>query len=136
MHAYHSLWFLTGSVNSGGADSNYSRLPVVAPTSNLRDDIEQQGDDSHYASIPVEEKKVGYLTSLKSQLYVLAAVLLSGLLVTMIITVLSLSRQGVDWMSLSTPQIDRNQISNMQAITHAKSKFIKVRLHHMIDVPY
>jgi hypothetical protein len=83
----------------------------------------------------VDEKKVGYLTSLKSQLYLLAAVLLSGLLVTMIITVLSLSRQGVDWMSSSTPQIDRNQISNMHAITQAKSIFIKVRLHLMIDIP-
>lgn len=128
-----------GSVRSSGTNLNYSRLPVVAPSirptraglsTNLPppEDIEQQGeeDPNYYATIPEEEKRVGYLTSLKSQLYLLAGVLLSGLLVTMIITVLSLSRQGVDWMSSSTPQIDRNQISNMQAITQAKSIFIKV----------
>ena len=79
----------------------------------MQGDIEQQGNDPHNANIPEGEKKVGYLTSLKSQLY-------------LIITVVSLSRQGVDWMRSATPLIDSNQISNMQAITYAKSIFIRV----------
>ena len=123
-----------GSGKSSGSDADYSRLPtnttsvkqIKTMPSNMQGDIEQQGNDPHNANIPEGEKKVGYLTSLKSQLYLLAGVLLSGLLVTMIITVVSLSRQGVDWMRSATPLIDSNQISNMQAITYAKSIFIRV----------
>lgn len=71
--------------------------------------------------------QVGWLTSLKSQLYFLSVALLVGVIVTMIVTAVSLSKQGFIWMSTSTAEIDNNQVLNMQAITASKSAYVKVR---------
>ena len=86
-----------------------------------------QRNSSNYIDVPKEQKKVGWFTSLKSQLYFLSFVLLVGVTVTMLITVISLSRQGVTWMSSSTTQIDNTQVTNMQAITVAKAAYVKVK---------
>jgi hypothetical protein len=44
----------------------------------------------------------------------------------MIVTVVSLSKQGVTWMSSSSTDIDNNQVLNMQALGFAKSVYVKV----------
>ena len=71
--------------------------------------------------------QVGWLTSLKSQLYFLSVALLAGVIITMIVTAVSLSKQGYIWMSTSTTEINNNQILNMQAITVSKSAYVTVR---------
>ena len=85
-----------------------------------------QENPTKYMFIPSEMAKVGWFTSLKSQLYLLSAVLLTGIIITMIVTVVSLSKQGVTWMSSSSTDIDNNQVLNMQALGFAKSVYVKV----------
>ena len=72
--------------------------------------------------------EVGWLTSLKSQLYFLSGILLAGVIVTMVVTAVSLSKQGEKWMSTSSKEINSNQVLNMQALTYSKSAFVKVRV--------
>ena len=88
--------------------------------------FEPPGKNAHFIPIPSEIAKVGWFTSLKSQLYLLSAVLLFGVTFTMIFAVVSLSSQGSTWMSTSTIEIDNTQVINMRAITVAKSAFVKV----------
>jgi hypothetical protein len=79
-----------------------------------------------YYPINMKSKKESYFSSLKSQLWIISVVLLSGIISTMVVTVVSLSRQGVTWMSTSATLINSKQIACMQAITLAKSSFVKV----------
>ena len=119
-------------------DSGIEMIPV-----STRDDLEAQDDslrypeksiktsqnskgrDKYYA-VDFKVKKVGYLTSLKSQLYSLSGILLSGCVITMIITIVSLSEQGVNWMSKSSNQISDSQVENMISITNTKAVYVKV----------
>ena len=87
-----------------------------------------------YYSLHYKEKKVGYLTSLKSQLYSLSTILLCGCMVTMIITIVSLSKQGVNWMDNSSSQITNSQIQNMISITNTKTVYISVRYDNSINL--
>ena len=89
-------------------------------------------NNAHFVPIPSEIAKVGWFTSLKSQLYLLSAVLLFGVTFTMIFAVTSLSSQGSTWMSTSTIEIDNTQVINMRAITVAKSAFVKVLFYIII----
>ena len=117
-----------GSMNmkTRGSAKVYMPVATIVPTeTNAKSAV--QRDSSKYIDIPKEQKKVGWFTSLKSQLYFLSFVLLVGVTVTMLITVISLSRQGVTWMSSSTTQIDNTQVTNMQAITVAKAAYVKVK---------
>jgi hypothetical protein len=84
------------------------------------------GGGGDYLDVPEATTSVGWFTSLKSQLYGLSTVLLVGIAVTMIVTIVPLSRQGDAWMSDSTVQIDNTQVANMQAITFTKSVFVEV----------
>jgi len=98
---------------------------LPAPVS-IENTVGVSRDPTKYMLIPSEMAKVGWLTSLKSQLYLLSALLLTGIIITMIVTVVSLSKQGVTWMSSSTADIDNNQVLNMQALGFAKSVYVKV----------
>ncbi len=91
----------------------------------------QRATSRRYIQIPTnseDDLQVGWFTSLKSQLYFLAVALLVGNIIVMIMTAVPLSSQQSDsWMKESTPEIDSNQVLNMQAITVAKSAYVKVR---------
>ena len=120
-----------GSMNmkTPGSAKVYMPIATIVPTETNANQMPKsavQRDSSNYIDVPKEQKKVGWFTSLKSQLYFLSFVLLVGVTVTMLITVISLSRQGVTWMSSSTTQIDNTQVTNMQAITVAKAAYVKV----------
>jgi hypothetical protein len=118
------------NMNTRGSAKVYMPVATIVPTETNANQMPQsavQRDSSKYIDIPKEQKKVGWFTSLKSQLYFLSFVLLVGVTVTMLITVISLSRQGVTWMSSSTTQIDNTQVTNMQAITVAKAAYVKVK---------
>jgi hypothetical protein len=119
-----------GSMNTRGSAKVYMPVATIVPTETNANQMPKsavQRDSSKYIDVPKEQKKVGWFTSLKSQLYFLSFVLLVGVTVTMLITVISLSRQGVTWMSSSTTQIDNTQVTNMQAITVAKAAYVKVK---------
>ena len=85
-----------------------------------------EGGSSQYMDVASEQQEVGWCTSMKSQLYFLSSVLLTGVTITMLITVIALSKQGTTWMSTSTSRIDNTQVVNMQAITAAKGAYVKV----------
>jgi len=90
---------------------------------------ERAQENNQFVTIPINVAQVGWFTSLKSQLYLLSAILLIGTTFTMIFTVVSLSSQGFTWMSKSTIEIINTQVTNMRAITFAKSVFVKVPFH-------
>ena len=114
------------NMNTRGSAKVYMPVATIVPTeTNAKSAV--QRDSSKYIDVPKEQKKVGWFSSLKSQLYFLSFVLLVGVTVTMLITVISLSTQGVTWMSSSTTQIDNTQVTNMQAITVAKAAYVKVK---------
>ena len=94
-----------------------------------QDSATQRATSNRYILIPNSANflQVGWLTSLKSQLSFLSVALLVGVIITMIVTAVSLSKQGYIWMSASTTEIDDNQVLNMQAITVSKSAYVKVR---------
>ena len=93
--------------------------------------VTHEATADRYIQIPTDSEdglQVGWFTSLKSQLYFLAVALLVGNIIVMIMTAVPLSsEQGDEWMSRSTPEIDSKQVLNMQAITVAKSAYVKVR---------
>lgn len=115
-----------GSLNSPVTAKAYIPVATTIPDENVKSTIVK--DNSNYINVPKENKKVGWFTSLKSQLYFMSFILLVGVTVTMLITVISVSTQGATWMSSSTTQIDNTQVVNMQAITDAKSVFAQVTL--------
>ena len=93
--------------------------------------VTHEATADRYIQIPTDSEdglQVSWFTSLKSQLYFLAVALLVGNIIVMIMTAVPLSsEQGDEWMSRSTPEIDSKQVLNMQAITVAKSAYVKVR---------
>ena len=120
-----------GSLNSrSAANASYSRVSSIVPPDVLSNEVgaESWGADDVSEVHVAAQPKVGWFTSLKSQLYMLSAVLVAGVTVTMIITVVALSRQGVTWMSTSSVDIDDVQVLNMQAMTYAKSVYVEVVL--------
>jgi hypothetical protein len=99
----------------------------AVPEPESGEDMAEVGStDEVLMEVPAEDMKVGWFTSLKSQLYMLSGVLLAGVTITMIVTVVSLSGQGATWMNKSSKEIDNVQVSNMEAITYAKSVYVKV----------
>ena len=113
-----------GSLISPVTAAAYIPVATTIPNENVK--LMIMSDNSNYINVPKENKKVGWFTSLKSQLYFMSFILLVGVTVTMLITVISVSTQGVTWMSSSTTEIDNTQVVNMQAITDAKSVFAQV----------
>mmetsp|Transcript_20198 Transcript_20198/g.28960 ORF Transcript_20198/g.28960 Transcript_20198/m.28960 type:complete len:1519 (+) Transcript_20198:482-5038(+) len=97
--------------------------PHVAPRRRSRQSQPLRSEG--YYTVNAEVIQVSYFSSLKSQLWGLSAILLIGIIVTMLVTVVSLSRQGATWMSTSTTVINAKQIANMEAITFAKSLYVK-----------
>lgn len=78
-------------------------------------------------SVLVEERtQVGWFTSLKFQLYFLSGILLSGVIVIMVVTAVSLGDVGDKWSRESKEPIDNDQITNMHALTYSKSAFVMV----------
>ena len=124
-----SLNNLTADTSILFANASYSRISSVFPAESVSVVGEaEKGITEIFVEVPSEVVEVGWFTSLKSQLYMLSAVLLAGVAVTMIITVVALSRQGVTWMSTSSVDIDAVQVLNMQAMTDAKSVYVEVLL--------
>jgi hypothetical protein len=124
-----SLNNLTADTSTIFASASYSRISSVFPAESVSVVGEaEKGITEIFVEVPTEVVEVGWFTSLKSQLYMLSAVLLAGVTVTMIITVVALSRQGVTWMSTSSVDIDDVQVLNMQAMTYAKSVYVEVVL--------
>jgi hypothetical protein len=115
-----------GSLYSPVTAKAYIPVATTTPNENVKPMI--LSDTSNYIDVPKENKKVGWFTSLKSQLYFMSFILLVGVTVTMLITVISVSTQGDTWMSSSATEIDNTQVVNMQAITDAKSVFAQVTL--------
>ena len=122
-----------GSLNNlPTAGISYARLSSVVPTEaravpepESAEGMAEIGSTEVLMEVPAEDVKVGWFTSLKSQLYMLSTVLLAGVTVTMIITVVSLSGQGATWMSTSSKEIDSVQVINMQAVAYAKSAYVE-----------
>ena len=107
--------------------NEFTPLPTAEPLEAPRRSRQSQPPRSEgYYTVNAEVMQVSYFSSLKSQLWSLSAVLLTGIIITMLVTVVSLSRQGATWMSTSTTVINEKQIANMQAITLAKSSFVEV----------
>jgi hypothetical protein len=83
--------------------------------------------EDHLVLVVVEERtQVGWFTSLKFQLLFLSGILLSGAIVIMVITAVSLGDVGDKWSRESKEPIDNDQIINMHALTYSKSAFVMV----------
>ena len=114
------------------SNTNNVGLYKVAPSSDVeegkKDEIKKQKSvvSSSYVPVPTKKQNVGYFTSLKSQLYLLCILLLSGLLFTMIITIVVLQSDGVSWMNDASTDLQYKQLQNLQAITDTKAIYVKV----------
>jgi hypothetical protein len=108
---------------------------VLSPVARGYSPVQQQEESENImppGDSESEPSTVGWLTSLKSQLYFLSGILLAGVMVTMVVTAVSLSKQGEKWMSTSSKEINSNQVLNMQALAYSKSAFVRVRFSHSV----
>lgn len=119
-----------GSLNRRSvANASYSSVSLIVPPEVVLQEEAVSWNANNSSIYVASQPRVGLLTSLKSQLYMLSAVLLAGVTVTMIVTVVALSRQGATWMSKSSTEIDNVQVLNMRAVTYAKSVYVEVLLN-------
>ena len=114
-------------------EGKYSRVSATPTADRVTDDEEAAANGSNTLDTS-QETVVGCFTSLKSQLYMLSGVFLTGVLVSMFINVVSLSRQSETWMSKSTSEIDSTQVINMKAVMHAKCIFIEVNIDMVMSI--
>ena len=87
------------------------------------------GDDVNAISISFKKKimrKIDLFNSLGSQLYLLAILILIGMIIAMVITVGLLAKDGKLWMSDSSDDLLSTAIVNLQGIASAKALFVKV----------
>jgi hypothetical protein len=70
--------------------------------------------------------KISWLSSIKSKLILLSALLLAGLFIALIITILTLKSEGDSWMNDTTDDLNTSQYDNLNAVAEIKSGFVKV----------
>lgn len=71
---------------------------------------------STISDIKKKIRKVGRLTSIKSQLYALSGILLLGLIITKIITVTLINDEGKSWATECSANLGKNMDCNKAAV--------------------
>eukprot|EP01031_Cornospumella_fuschlensis_P028932 gene28932-34918_t len=102
----------SSSVTTTEPADHQAAIPAASPSSD-------------YILLSAESPKVGLFSSLATQLYSLAALLVIGMTVAMALTVVALNDEGQNWMSDSSDDIESSQIRNLEAITQAKATFVQ-----------
>lgn len=82
------------------------------------------GDNSTFIEIAEARPIVGICTSIKSQLYFLAFLLLAGMMATLIMSIVSLADEGDKWTETSSSQLQSKQMMYLQAMAASKVVFV------------
>lgn len=100
----------------GTKGNQYSTLPTTAIPAIEKEDV-------IYLTI-APSNKVGYLTSIKSQLYLLTTLLFAGMLIALVLTVVELHKEGATWTDDSTDDLVSVQVLNLEEIAETKANFV------------
>lgn len=117
----------SGDVEMGAVPSSTAAPPGPRMDGTRQARATTKSSDKTYIALPSGvPTQVGYLTSLKSQLYGLCAILLCGIVIAASLTIAGIQADGHSWMSESSAQLESKQLQNLQGIAASKASFVQV----------
>jgi hypothetical protein len=101
--------------------------------SNLLRALSLKKNFNEYIPISKATNAINFFTSLSTQLYSLTALLLLGIIITMIVTAFSLKSEGNSWTTTTSDNLETKQMENLRAVTSSKGVFVQVYILYIVN---